>query len=66
MGERPPSEDVSTLLAQWGRVAAGAEARLLEAVQLELQRIAAGWSPATVRRDVASAMFWLGRRMKGE
>jgi RNA polymerase sigma factor (TIGR02999 family) len=43
MHERPRHEDVSTLLALWGRNAPGAEERLLEAVQIELRRIAAAY-----------------------
>lgn len=43
MDERPRPEEVSTLLAQWGQGAPGADARLMQAVQAELRRIAAGY-----------------------
>src|SRR6266545_875023 len=43
MTERPRTEDVSNLLVGWRQGAAGAEERLLAAVQAELRRIAAGY-----------------------
>jgi RNA polymerase sigma factor (TIGR02999 family) len=43
MTERPPSEDVTRLLARWGEGEPEAGARLLAAVQGELRRVAAAY-----------------------